>query len=96
MSPSVVLLITDVLEREGITPLEVEMARLVLQARWFTRLNQLLRWDQFSTQAAGICATLSHVLFFAACRNLDSLQELSDGLGDGFSSDYKKRLKGLL
>ena len=89
-----VLLITDGLEHEVISQLQAEMARLALHVRQFIRLNQLLRWDQFPPQAAGICAMLPHVPFFATYHNLDSLQELSDGLRDWYSSDHKKRLKG--
>ena len=95
-TPSVVLLITDGLEREGIIQLEVEMARLALQTSNLIWLNPLLRWDQFSPQAAGIRAMLPHVSSFVACHNLDSLQELSDGLRDGLRADHKQRLIGLL
>ena len=85
-----VLLITGGLEREGIIQLEVEMANLLLQLRWFISLTQFLRWDQFPPQAAGICTMLPNVPFFIVCHNLDSLQELYDDLRDGFSSDHKK------
>jgi uncharacterized protein with von Willebrand factor type A (vWA) domain len=92
----VVLLITDGLERDGIVQLEAEMARLALQTRELIWLNPLLRWDQFSPQAAGIRTMLPHVSSFVACHNLDSLQELSDGLRTGLRADHKNRLMGLL
>ena len=95
-TPSVVLLITDGLEREGIDQLEAEMARLALQTRELIWLNPLLRWNQFSPQAAGIRTMLPHVSSFVACHNLDSLQELSDGLRNGLCADHKNRLMGLL
>ena len=95
-TPSVVLLITDGLEREGITQLEAEISRLALQTRELIWLNPLLRWDQFSPQAAGIRAMLPHVSSFVACHNLDSLQELSDGLRNGLHADHKTRVMGLL
>ena len=95
-TPSVVLLITDGLEREGIAKLESEMARMALQTRELIWLNPLLRWEQFSPQAAGIRAMLPHVSSFVACHNLDSLQELSDSLRNGLHADHKKRLIGML
>jgi len=39
---------------------------------------------------------LPHVSSFVACHNLDSLQELSDGLRTGLRADHKNRLMGLL
>ena len=95
-TPSVVLLITDGLEREGIAKLESEMARMALQTRELIWLNPLLRWGQFSPQAAGIRAMLPYVSSFVACHNLDSLQELSDSLKNGLHADHKKRLIGML
>lgn len=95
-TPSVVLLITDGLEREGIAKLESEMARMALQTRELIWLNPLLRWEQFSPQAAGIRAMLPYVSSFVACHNLDSLQELSDSLRNGLHADHKKRLIGML
>ena len=93
---SVVLLIMDGLEREAITQLQAEIARLTLRARELMSLDPLLRWDQFLPQTAGICTMLPHLPFFIVCRNLDSLQELYDDLRDGFNSDHKKNLVGPL
>ena len=54
LSPLVVLLITDGLARESVTQMEVEMARLALESCGFISLNQLIRWNELSPQAAGI------------------------------------------
>ena len=60
-TPAVVLLISDGLERSGLAALDGEMSRLALQALELIWLNPLLRWEQFSPQAAGIKAMLPHV-----------------------------------
>lgn len=95
-SPSIVLLITDGLEREGIAQLEAEMARLALQTRKLVWLNPLLRWEQFSPQAAGIRAMLPYVSSLVACHNLNSLQDLSDNLSLPESAGHKARLQALM
>ena len=77
-TPAVVLLISDGLERSGLAALDGEMSRLALQARELIWLNPLLRWEQFSPQAAGIKAMLPHVSSLVACHNLSSLEDLSD------------------
>jgi hypothetical protein len=92
----VVLLISDGLERSGLAALEGEIARLALQARELIWLNPLLRWDQFSPQAAGIKAMLPHVSSLVACHNLGSLQDLSDHLNGRRGVDHKARLMRLL
>lgn len=75
---SVVLLITDGLERNDPEALGAEMRRLRLSCRKIIWLNPLLRWDGFEPQAMGIRAILPHVDHFAACHNLASLEELAD------------------
>jgi len=95
-APAVVLLISDGLERSGLAALEGEIARLALQARELIWLNPLLRWDQFSPQAAGIKAMLPHVSSLVACHNLGSLQDLSDHLNGRRGVDHKARLMRLL
>ena len=95
-TPAVVLLISDGLERSGLAELEGEMSRLALQARELIWLNPLLRWDQFSPQAAGIKAMLPHVSSLVACHNLGSLQDLSEHLNGRRGVDQKARLLRLL
>jgi uncharacterized protein with von Willebrand factor type A (vWA) domain len=95
-TPAVVLLISDGLERSGLAELEGEMSRLALQARELIWLNPLLRWDQFSPQAAGIKAMLPHVSSLVACHNLGSLQDLSEHLNGRRGVDHKARLLRLL
>jgi uncharacterized protein with von Willebrand factor type A (vWA) domain len=95
-TPAVVLLISDGLERSGLAELEREISRLALQARELIWLNPLLRWDQFSPQAAGIKAMLPHVSSLVACHNLGSLQDLSEHLNGRRGVDHKVRLLSLL
>ena len=95
-TPAVVLLISDGLERSGLAELEREMSRLALQARELIWLNPLLRWDQFSPQAAGIKAMLPHVSSLVACHNLGSLRDLSEHLNGRRGVDHKARLLRLL
>lgn len=91
-TPSTVLLVTDGLERDGISELQFEIKRLALQTRHLIWLNPLLRWDQFSPKAEGIRAILPHVSSFIACHNLDSLQELSDHLSMQSHENHRSRL----
>jgi len=56
----------------------------------------LLRWDQFSPQAAGIKAMLPHVSSLVACHSLGSLQDLSEHLNGWRGVDHKVRLLSLL
>ena len=86
------LLVTDGLERDGISELQIEIKRLALQTRHLIWLNPLLRWDQFSPKAEGIRAILPHVSSFIACHNLDSLQELSDHLSMQSHENHRSRL----
>ncbi|MDG1744884.1 MAG: VWA domain-containing protein [Planktomarina sp.] len=95
-TPAVVLLISDGLERSGLAALDGEMSRLALQARELIWLNPLLRWEQFSPQAAGIKAMLPHVSSLVACHNLSSLEDLSDHLNGRRMIDHKARLLRLL
>jgi uncharacterized protein with von Willebrand factor type A (vWA) domain len=81
-SGAVVLLITDGLERDDLDLLDREAARLARSARSLIWLNPLLRFDGFSARAGGVRTLLSHVDSIHACHALDSLQDLSQALGE--------------
>jgi uncharacterized protein with von Willebrand factor type A (vWA) domain len=76
-SRAVVILITDGLERDDLTLLDREAARLNRSAGRLIWLNPLLRYDGFSPLAGGVRTLLDHVDSFHACHSLDSLQALS-------------------
>ncbi len=72
----VVLLITDGLERGNTEILKAEAARLARSCRRLIWLNPLLRFEEFSPEAAGIRALLPVVDSFHSCHSLDSLADL--------------------
>lgn len=80
-SGATVILITDGLERDDIALLDREAARLSRSVGRLVWLNPLLRWDGFSPRAGGIRTLLPHADSFHACHSLDSLQALSNALG---------------
>ncbi|MEM6823850.1 MAG: VWA domain-containing protein [Pseudomonadota bacterium] len=86
---SVVLLITDGLERGETDALEREIERLSLSTRRLIWLNPLLRWEGFAPRAAGIRAMLPHVDSVHACHSVGALIELSAALG---KTGLKERL----
>ncbi len=75
-----VLLITDGLERDTVSVLAAEIARLSRSCRRLIWLNPLLRWQEFTPKAAGIKAILPHVDEFLPCHSLDSLGDLTNAL----------------
>ena len=77
-----VLLITDGLDRDDVSVLEVEIDRLHRSCRRLTWLNPLLRYDEFEPKAAGIRAILPHVDAFRPVHNLESLEDLANVLSD--------------
>ena len=77
---TVVLLITDGLERDDIFVLGKEIARLSRSCRKLIWLNPLLRWDEFAPMAAGIKAILPHVDEFIPCHSLQSLSDITKAL----------------
>jgi uncharacterized protein with von Willebrand factor type A (vWA) domain len=83
---SVVLLITDGLERGDVETLNAQAERLQLSCRTLIWLNPLLRWNEFEPKAAGIRTLLRHSDQFRACHSLDSLTALSDSLSQGRNS----------
>ena len=76
----VVLLVTDGLERDVGSELEVEIARLHRSCRRLIWLNPLLRYAGFEPKAKGVRALLPHVDEFRSVHNLDSLDALVEAL----------------
>ncbi|MEM8790894.1 MAG: VWA domain-containing protein [Pseudomonadota bacterium] len=95
-SGSVVLLITDGLDRDDPERLAREAERLQLSCRRFLWLNPLLRWDGFEARARGIRALLPHVDCLKAAHSIQSLEELSLTLSDmGDAGDKPRLVAGL-
>lgn len=93
---SVVLLITDGLDRDDPDALAREMERLHLSARRLIWLNPLLRWDGFAPKAQGIAAMLPHVDSFRAGHSVASMQELAEVISRPDDVGEKARLMALL
>jgi uncharacterized protein with von Willebrand factor type A (vWA) domain len=85
---SVMLLITDGLDRDDPQALAKQMERLQLSARRLIWINPLLRWDAFAPKARGIAAMLPYVDSFRAGHSIASLEALAqvisnrDDVGD--------------
>lgn len=75
-----VLLMTDGLDREDVSLLETEMARLKRSARRIVWLNPLLRYEGFEARAAGIRAMMPNIDEFRPVHSLDSLADLAAAL----------------
>ena len=90
---TVVLLITDGLEKGDVSLLGSEIDRLALSSRQLIWLNPLLRWDGFSPKAAGIRTILPFVDSFYSCHSLDSLADISRSLS---GAGEKDRLMALI
>ncbi|HWK45775.1 MAG TPA: VWA domain-containing protein [Stellaceae bacterium] len=78
---AIVLLITDGLDRDAGTGLDVEVERLHKSCRRLVWLNPLLRFDGFEPRSSGVRAILPHVDDFRPVHNLDSLAALTEALG---------------
>jgi uncharacterized protein len=76
-SRSVVVLLTDGLDRDDSGSLSTQAQLLKRFARRVLWLNPLLRFDGFEPKASGIRALLPHVDEFIPAHNLSSLQDLS-------------------
>ncbi len=72
-----VLIMTDGLDREDVSLLETEMARLKRSARRIIWLNPLLRYEGFEARAAGIRAMMPYIDEFRPVHSLDSLKDLA-------------------
>ncbi len=79
---AVAIIISDGLDRDEGTGLELEMIRLHKSCRRLIWLNPLLRYEGFQPKVIGIRAMLPHVDEFRTVHNLESLQDLTRVLGD--------------
>ncbi|MDD9716396.1 VWA domain-containing protein [Dinoroseobacter sp. PD6] len=95
-SNSMVLLITDGLDRDDPEALEAQMTRLHLSSRKLVWINPLLRWDGFAPKAAGIMAMLPHVDSFRAGHNIASLQALAEAISRDDDQGEKARLMAMM
>lgn len=75
-----VLLMTDGLDREDVSMLTTEMARLRRSARRIVWLNPLLRYQGFEARAAGIRAMMPYIDEFRPVHSLESLADLAAAL----------------
>lgn len=82
---SVVILLSDGLERDSDADLEFQMQRLKRTCDQLIWLNPMLRYEFFEPKATGIRAMLPHVDLFLPAHNLQSLAELGRILRQGES-----------
>jgi uncharacterized protein with von Willebrand factor type A (vWA) domain len=75
-----VLIMTDGLDREDTSLLDVEMARLRRSAKRIVWLNPLLRFEGFQARAAGIRAMMPYIDEFRPVHSLESLSDLARAL----------------
>jgi uncharacterized protein with von Willebrand factor type A (vWA) domain len=75
-----VILMSDGLDRDDVSILDEEMARLRRSARRIIWLNPLLRYSGFEPRAAGVRAIMPHVDEFRPVHNLASLEDLGEAL----------------
>jgi uncharacterized protein with von Willebrand factor type A (vWA) domain len=75
---AVVLLISDGLDRDAGSGLEIQIERLHKSCHRLIWLNPLLRYDGFEPKSQGIKAIMPHVDDFRTVHNLNSLRQLAD------------------
>ena len=73
---SVVLLLSDGLERDSDSDLEFQMQRLHRTCDQLIWMNPMLRYEHFQAKAMGIRTMLPHVDLFLPAHNLESLAQL--------------------
>ena len=73
---SVVILLSDGLERDSDSDLEFQMQRLQRTCDRLIWMNPMLRYDKFEAKALGIRTMLPYVDLFLPAHNLESLTEL--------------------
>ena len=73
----ITILISDGLDRDEASCLDIEMARLHRTSRKLIWLNPLLRYKGFEPKSLGIKTMLPHVDEFKTIHNLSSVRELS-------------------
>ena len=76
-SDTVVILVTDGLERGDIDLLDTQLERLKLSSGHIIWLNPLLRFDEFQPLAQGIRIIKKHTSRLVSCHNVNSLANLS-------------------
>ncbi len=86
-----VLLMTDGLDREDVSLLEVEMARLRRSAKRIIWLNPLLRYQGFEARAAGIRAMMPYIDEFRPVHSLESLADLAGALAAARRAEHDPR-----
>ena len=73
---SVVILLSDGLERDSDSDLEFQMQRLQRTCDQLIWMNPMLRYEHFEAKAMGIKAMLPHVDLFLPAHNLEGLAQL--------------------
>ena len=73
---SVVILLSDGLERDSDSDLEFQMQRLQRTCDQLIWMNPMLRYEHFEAKAMGIKTMLPHVDLFLPAHNLESLAQL--------------------
>ena len=79
---TVVILLSDGLERESAADLGFQMQRLQRSCDRLIWMNPMLRYAEFEPRAAGIKAMLPYADLFLPAHNLDSLSQLVQILGE--------------
>ncbi len=95
---TIVILVTDGLDRDVDGGLGPEMAMLRRSCRKLVWLNPLLRWREFRPRTWGIRTMLPHVDRFLPCHNLASLEGLTEVLavpGRGTAEDMQGWLRAI-
>lgn len=80
---SVVILLSDGLERDSESDLGFQMQRLRMTCDRLIWLNPMLRFEEFEPKAMGIRAMLPNVDLFLPAHNLESLSQLAQILAQG-------------
>jgi len=75
---SVVVLLSDGLERDSVSDLEFQTARLQRSCDQLIWMNPMLRFDEFEPKASGIKAMLPYVDLFLPAHNIVSLAQLGE------------------
>jgi uncharacterized protein with von Willebrand factor type A (vWA) domain len=90
---SIVLLISDGLDRDSGIGLSKEVDKIKRSCNRLIWLNPLLRFDQFSPRSMGVRAILPNVHEFRPVHSLNSLTELAQALGTNSLND-KNQMQG--
>jgi uncharacterized protein len=90
---SVVLLITDGLERDDMAALGAAAERLHRSAKRVVWLNPLLRYDAFAPRAHGVKTLLAHVDELRPVHNLTSMTDLAAALSEPSRADRLRAVK---